>query len=406
MKSFFQFLESTAVQQATRMGLTSDGHGGWYDKKGEFVAKTEKGSLKFFNKRQKVGEQDPPSTEKEKSLSGMQPAGAQQTAQEPVAKLPEAPPEVEKTKGTLTVAFGRFNPPTTGHEKLLNQVAKSSDEDDYIIVPSRSQDAKKNPLDADSKVGVMRQMFPKHSEKIVNDPANRTIFDVLKKAHNDGYAGVRVVGGADRQKEFDKLVNTYNGKLYKFDKVEVVSAGDRDPDADDITGMSASKQRKAAAEGDLKSFMKGIPSTMEKKAAEDLYKNIRKAMQIKEGWNLWEIAPKFDWEGLRENYIGEKVYQIGNLVENLNTGLVGRIIRRGANHLICVTENNFMFKSWIKDVSETKKESYDLPTEVSGVPADQRLIGTDALRKYTETMVKGSAYGKHFLNKYRKKSKQ
>ena len=406
MKSFFQFLESNAVQQATRMGLTSDGHGGWYDKKGEFVAKTEKGSLKFFNKRQKVGEQDPPSTEKEKSLSGMQPAGAQQTAQEPVAKLPEAPPEVEKTKGTLTVAFGRFNPPTTGHEKLLNQVAKSSDEDDYIIVPSRSQDAKKNPLDADSKVGIMRQMFPKHSEKIVNDPANRTIFDVLKKAHNDGYAGVRVVGGADRQKEFDKLVNTYNGKLYKFDKVEVVSAGDRDPDADDVTGMSASKQRKAAAEGDIKSFMKGIPSTMEKKAAEDLYKNIRKAMQIKEGWNLWEIAPKFDWEGLRENYIDEKVYQIGQLVENLNTGLVGRIIRRGANHLICVTENNFMFKSWIKDVSETKKESYDLPTEVSGVPANQRLIGTDALRKYTETMVKGSAYGKHFLNKYRKKSKQ
>jgi hypothetical protein len=199
MKSFFQFLESTAVQQATRMGLTSDGHGGWYDKKGEFVAKTEKGQLKFFNKRQKVGEQDPPSTEKEKSLSGMKPVGAQQPVQEPVAKLPEAPPEVKKTKGTLTVAFGRFNPPTTGHEKLLNQVAKSSDEDDYIIVPSRSQDAKKNPLDADSKVGVMRQMFPKHSEKIVNDPANRTIFDVLKKAHNDGYSGVRVVGGADRQ---------------------------------------------------------------------------------------------------------------------------------------------------------------------------------------------------------------
>ena len=406
MKSFFQFLESNAVQQATRMGLVSDGHGGWYDKKGEFVAKTEKGSLKFFNKRQKIGQQDPPSTEKEKSLSGMQPAGAQQPAQEPVAKLPEAPPEVEKTKGTLTVAFGRFNPPTTGHEKLLNQVAKSSDEDDYIIVPSRSQDPKKNPLDADSKVGVMRQMFPKHSEKIVNDPANRTIFDVLKKAHNDGYAGVRVVGGADRQKEFDKLVNTYNGKLYKFDKVEVVSAGDRDPDADDVTGMSASKQRKAAAEGDLKSFMKGIPSTMEKKAAEDLYKNIRKAMQIKEGWNLWEIAPKFDWEGLRENYIGEKIYQIGHLVENLNTGLVGRIIRRGANHLICVTENNFMFKSWIKDVSETRKESFDTLTDVSGVPANQREVGTDALRKYTETMVKGSAYGKHFLNKYRKKSKQ
>ena len=102
----------------------------------------------------------------------------------------------------------------------------------------------------------------------------------------------------------------------------------------------------------------------------------------------------------------KKYIRLVNLVENLNTGLVGRIIRRGANHFICVTENNFMFKSWIKDVSETRKESYDLPTDVSGVPSDQRLVGTDALRKYTETMVKGSAYGKHFLNKYRKKSKQ
>ena len=404
MKSFFKFLESTAVQQATRMGLTSDGHGGWYDKKGEFVAKTEKGQLKFFNKRQRVG-QDPPSSEREKGLSGVQPAGAQQPAQEPVAKLPEAPPEVEKTKGTLTVAFGRFNPPTTGHEKLLNQVAKSSDENDYIIVPSRSQDAKKNPLDADSKIGVMRQMFPKHSEKIVNDPANRTIFDVLKKAHNDGYSGVRVVGGADRQKEFDKLVNTYNGKLYKFDKVEVVSAGDRDPDADDVTGMSASKQRKAAAEGDLKSFMKGIPSSMEKKAAEDLYKNIRKAMNIKEGWNLWQIAPKFDWEGLRENYIDEKIYQIGQLVENLNTGLVGRIIRRGANHLIWVTEDNHMFKSWIKDVMEYTEVKMSRRMRDKTHP--NYLIGTSGYRKNVMDKMGVKKIQnfdiKEFINKYRLK---
>ena len=133
--------------------------------------------------------------------------------------------------------------------------------------------------------------------------------------------------------------------------------------------------------------MKGIPSSMEKKAAEDLYKNIRKAMQIKEGWNLWEIAPKFDWEGLRENYIGEKIYQIGNLVENLNTGLVGRIIRRGANHLICVTENNFMFKSWIKDVTESKKETYRPYTDISGVPADQRPVSYTHLTLPTKRIV-------------------
>ena len=394
MKSLFQFLsESQAVQQATRMGLKSDGHGGWY-KDGEFVAKTEKGTLKFFNKRQKIGGQDPTQTDKEKSLSGVQPAGA-----EPVMTM--QPAEVEKTKGTLTIAFGRFNPPTTGHEKLLDTVASSSDDDDYMIVPSRSQDQKKNPLDADTKVSVMQKMFPKHKNKIVNDANNRTIFDVLKKAHTDGYANVRIVGGGDRVKEFDKLANDYNGKLYQFDNLEVMSAGDRDPDSDDVTGMSASKQRKAAAENDIKTFMKGVPKSLSQKDAEQLFKKIRTAMNIKEGWNLWEIAPKFDWKGLRENYIGEKVFRVGQVVENMNNGLVGRIIRRGANHLICVTEDKIMFKSWIKDVSESIVNG----TTESGVPADQREVGTDAFRKYVERLVPGSSYGRHFINKYRKKSK-
>ena len=397
MKSFLQFIsESTAVQQAKRMGLVGDGHGGWYSKDGEFVAKTEKGQLKFYNKRQKVGKQDPPQTEREKNLS-------QATTSQPQAEKPVEmkPPEVEKTKGTLTVAFGRFNPPTTGHEKLLNTVASSSDDGDYVIIPSRSQDKKKNPLDPDMKVSVMKQMFPQHSEKIINDPGNKTIFDILKRAHNDGYSGIRIVGGADRQKEFDKLVNNYNGKMYQFDNIEVRSAGDRDPDGDGLEGMSASKQRKAAAENDFDNFLKGVPTAMNKKAARELFDNVRKSMKIKEGWDLWEIAPKFDWKNLRENYLNQKVFNIGETVQNINTGLIGRIIRRGTSYLICVTEDRIMFKSWLKDVTETVVNG----TTQSGVPASQRLIGTDAHRKYTETLVPGSSYGKQFINKYRKKSK-
>ena len=397
MKSFLQFIsESKAVQQATRMGLTGDGHGGWYDKKGEFVAKTDKGQLKFYNKRQRVGKQDPPQTDKEKNLS-------QQTSSQPQAEKPieMKPPEVEKTKGTLTVAFGRFNPPTTGHEKLLNTVASSSDDGDYVIIPSRSQDKKKNPLDPDMKVSVMKQMFPQHSEKIINDPGNKTIFDILKRAHNDGYAGVRIVGGADRQKEFDKLVNNYNGKMYQFDNIEVRSAGDRDPDSDNVEGMSASKQRKAAAENDFDGFLRGVPTAMNKKAARELFDNVRKSMNIKEGWNLWEIAPKFDWKNLRENYVSKKVFNIGETVQNINTGLIGRIIRRGTSYLICVTEDRIMFKSWLRDVTEAVVNG----TDKSGVPASQRLIGTDAHRKYVETLVPGFSYGKQFINKYRKKSK-
>ena len=107
-------------------------------------------------------------------------------------------------------------------------------------------------------------------------------------------------------------------------------------------------------------------------------------------------------KGLRENYIGEKIFRVGQIVENVNSGLVGRIIRRGANHLICVTEDKMMFKSWIKDVSEAVVNG----TDISGVPANQREVGTDAHRKYVETMVPGSSYGLHFINKYRKKLKK
>ena len=108
------------------------------------------------------------------------------------------------------------------------------DKDNYVIVPSRSNDPKKNPLDANTKVDIMKAMFPQHADNIMNDNNTRTIFDVLNAANNDGYANVRIVGGADRVKEFTKLANNYNGKLYDFDKVDVVSSGDRDPDSDGV----------------------------------------------------------------------------------------------------------------------------------------------------------------------------
>ena len=405
MKSFLNFIsEATASQQAARLGLVGDGHGGWYDKKtGEFTAKTEKGRLKFYNKRQKIGSQDPPQSEKEKNLSApTTQTPPQQEPQQQAQQEPEGPPDVPKTKGTLTLAFGRFNPPTIGHEQLMNvaaDAAKQDDDGEYLIFPSRTQDKKKNPLDPDTKISYMQRMYPDHADNIVNDPETKTIFDVLKMAHNDGYTNVRIIGGADRVKEFEKLSGNYNGKLYAFDNIEIVSSGDRDPDAKGMEGMSASRMRLAAAESDFKTFREGLPPNIKRSEAKELFDVLRGAMQVKEGWSIWEIAPKFDWKNLRENYITEKVYKVNQLVENLNTGLIGKIIRRGANHLICVTEDKIMFKSWIKDVSEAIVNG----TTQSGVPADQRLVGTDAARKYAETMVPGAVRGKHFINKYRKK---
>ena len=418
MKTFLQFIsENTATQQATRLGLEGDGHGGWY-KDGEFVAKTEKGRLKFYNKRQKVGGKDPEQSEKEKNLSSpnttsppadqqqqQQQASAEQEPQQQEVQSPDlvaGPPPVPKSKGTLTLAFGRFNPPHAGHQQLMDIAAQSAEaeESDYIIVPSRSQDPKKNPLDADTKVSMMRQMFPQHSERIINDGANRTIFDVLKKAHNDGYTNVRIIAGQDRVKEFDKLSQNYNGKLYQFDNMEVLSSGDRDPDAEGMEGLSSSRMRLAAAEGDFKTFRAGLPEGTPRKMAMNLFDTVRQTMNVqemKEFWNIWEIAPKYDLENLRESYIKKKIFNIGDRVENLNTGMIGRIIRRGANHLICVAENNIMFKSWVKDLQEAIVNA----TTPSGVPANQRLVGTDAHRKYVETMVPGHTSGIQFINKYK-----
>jgi nicotinamide mononucleotide adenylyltransferase len=419
MKSFLKFLSESAAQQAARLGLQGDGHGGWYDRStGEFVAKTEKGRLKFYNKSQKVGQTDRDQTELEKNVSNpnfVDPAlqqqpeaqAQQQAAPEPQQQtvnispdLEAGPPPVPKTRGTLTIAFGRFNPPHAGHQQLMDTAAAAAEaeESDYMIVPSRSNDPKKNPLDADTKVAFMRGMFPQHSSRIQNDQNTRTIFDVLKKAHNDGYTNVRIVGGADRVKEFDKLANNYNGSLYQFDNVEVVSAGDRDPDADGVEGMSASRLRLAASENDFKTFMSAMPEGFPRREAKQLFDTTRMSMGINEEWGIWEMAPKFDLDTLRENYVSKAIFGIGELVENLNTGLIGRIVRRGANHLICVTEDKIMFKAWIKDVTEAVVNG----TTRSGVPANQRLIGTDAHRKYVESLTPGATTsGIAFINKYK-----
>ena len=419
MKSFLKFLSESAAQQAARLGLQGDGHGGWYDRStGEFVAKTEKGTLKFYNKGQKVGQTDRDQTELEKNVSNpnfVDPAlqqepeaqAQQQAAPEPQQQtvnispdLEAGPPPVPKTRGTLTIAFGRFNPPHAGHQQLMDTAAAAAEaeESDYMIVPSRSNDPKKNPLDADTKVAFMRGMFPQHSSRIQNDQNTRTIFDVLKKAHNDGYTNVRIVGGADRVKEFDKLANNYNGSLYQFDNVEVVSAGDRDPDADGVEGMSASRLRLAASENDFKTFRSAMPEGMPRRDAQQLFDTVRNTMGINEEWGIWEMAPKFDLDTLRENYVSKAIFGIGELVENMNTGMVGRIIRRGANHLICVTEDKIMFKAWIKDVTEAVVNG----TTRSGVPANQRLVGTDAHRKYVESLTPGATTsGIAFINKYK-----
>lgn len=418
MKSFTQFLneatQSQASMQAKKLNLKSDGHGGWLDSRGEFVAKTEKGKLVFYDKGRVEGGKDQPRDTATATAATEKPA-AKQTAAAPKTPTKAAPPEEGTTDAdTLTVAFGRFNPPTVGHEKLLKAARKAATGGDLKIYPSRTQDPKKNPLDPDMKISFMKKMFPDFEENIINDPEMRSIFNVLVSASEEGYTNVNIVVGSDRQSEFENLAQKYNGDLYEFDLIRVISAGVRDADAEGVEGMSASKMRKAVIDGDFDSFRRGTPKTLDDGDTQALFDSVRQGMNVKKKKvaEMWEIAPKYDVETLRENYIRGKIFRIGDIVENLNTGLVGKIIRRGTNYLICVTEDDCMFKSWIRDVMEYTEVKMDSMYREPGKP--NTLVGTTGYLKYSAKQTPGSSLGKEnmqkggrafldFINKYKAK---
>ena len=429
MKSFFQFLteagQSQASMQAKKLNLKSDGHGGWLDSRGNFIAVTEKGKLKFVDRKGKKKEEEPQKEPVRKTTEPAAEKPKEEPAPEEKPKAKEAPaPEGEgEVSDTLTVAFGRFNPPTVGHEKLLKAAQKASQGGDLKIYPSRTQDPKKNPLDPDMKISFMKKMFPEFEENIINDDEMKSIFDVLTTASEQGYTSVNIIVGSDRQAEFENLAQKYNGELYDFDLIRVISAGVRDADAEGVEGMSASKMRKAVVDDDFESFRRGTPKELDDGDTRALFDAVRQGMgskkKKKEVTELWQIAPKFDPRGLRDHYISGKIFKIGDIVENLNTGLVGEIVRRGTNHLICVTKEDYMFKSWIRDVMEYDERKMERRMRVPGKP--NTLVGTGGYFKYAVDMTPGfekgdktnlqygakpySGYkqssGREFINKYK-----
>ena len=420
MKGFSQFLveaeTSKAAAEAKRLQLTSDGHGGWTDRSGKYVAKTEGGKLVFFKGR--GGKQDDdkspakrPAPEAIKRKVSPKPADqkAAVKTKDPELKPPsgtEKPDEVDQAEGdTVTVAFGRFNPPTIGHEKLMKAADKVALGGPLKIYPSRTQDSKKNPLDPDMKISFMKKMFPDFEENIINDGEMKSIFNVLIAASEEGYKNVNIVVGADRQAEFENLATKYNGELYNFDDIRVVSAGVRDADAEGVEGMSASKMRKAVVDGDFNSFKTGTPKSIKDADIESIFNAVKSGMKVKKTkvTELWQIAPKYDAKGLREQYVSGKLYRLGDIVENLNTGLIGKIIRRGTNHLICVTEENHMFKSWIRDVMEYTEVK--MSSRMRDKTHPNYLVGTSGYRKNVMDkmgMKKITNFNiKEFINKYK-----
>ena len=191
---------------------------------------------------------------------------------------------------TAVVAFGRMNPPTIGHQKLVEKI-KSIPGDHYVFL-SQSQKPKTDPLTFTDKLRYAKFFFPNVT---VGHPEVKTIIQAMQKLEQLGYERVIYVAGSDRVDSFTNLLNQYNGQAdksgnipYNFSSIEIVSAGERDPDADGAEGMSASKMRQAAIDNDIESFKQGVPQP---ELADEMFAAVRQGMGVRdkepemaEGW--------------------------------------------------------------------------------------------------------------------------
>jgi len=263
--------------------------------------------------------------------------------------------EMHEAKKTVAFTFGRFNPPTIGHEKLINKV-KSVRADEYRIYLSRSEDPKKNPLSPRQKLAYMKKMFPSHARNIMINTTNM-ILDICTELYKQGYTEISMVVGSDRVREFDTIIKKYNDVksrhgYYNFEKINIVSAGERDPDAEGATGMSASKMRAAAAKGDLSSFSKGLPSGVN---ADALMKDVRRGMRLAANYhyiqNVRPIASleEFEQKQIRDLYIREMIFNINDEVDYIKEDVKGKVVRKGTNYIVLEDNNNNLHKAWIWD---------------------------------------------------------
>ena len=266
---------------------------------------------------------------------------------------------VEEEK-TVFFTFGRMNPPTTGHEKLMNELAKKSGKNSYKVFLSQSQDKKKNPLPYQEKVKMVRKFFPKHARQVMLDKKIKNVFDVATRLFNEGYKNLTMVVGSDRVTEFNTLLNKYNGVkgrhgLYNFNRINTISAGDRDPDADDVTGMSASKMRKVAAEGNFSQFTQGLPRNVSNAEAKRVYNQVRKGMGLKEVnqyYNTLNLAPVSE---KREEYVKGNLFNIGDSVTVVGSDQLARVTSLGSNYVI-IEQDGKHFRKWLDSIELVEKE--------------------------------------------------
>ena len=246
----------------------------------------------------------------------------------------------------VVMAFGRFQPPTTGHELLVEKVKKIAlaQKIDHIIFASRTQDKKTNPLPVDKKVYYLKRMFPGINFVAANDEV-RTIVEAAKFLSTK-YKNLILIAGSDRIPAYKELLNKYNGKEYNFETIDIISAGERDPDSDSATGMSGTKMREAAKDSNFTEFKKGLPSAMTELDGKRLMNDVRIGLKL----DPIKESVSFEKNDLREKYFKQEIFLIGEKVSDGKN--IFEIVDRGSNYLTVVNESGDILKKWLTDVQQ------------------------------------------------------
>ena len=284
---------------------------------------------------------------------------------------------VEEEK-TAFFTMGRFNPPTMGHGMLLDKVSKAAGKNPYKIFVSQSNDTKKNPLGYKDKIKFVRKMFPKHARSVMMDTKVKNPIDAAVKLYNEGYKSVVMMADADRTREYEILLNRYNGKearhgFYNFKSMKFVSVGGRDPNAKGVEGVSATKQRNAAKENDFTTFAQGLPKNVSNKDAKELFNAVRKGMGLKEQNEFKRHVQLNSVSETREAFVNGSLFAEGEEVVIKKTDMVGRISVLGSNYVIVETSEG-KTRQWLEAV---EKIVPDYGTPESTAKAKKMTPGQD-----------------------------
>jgi len=269
--------------------------------------------------------------------------------------------------------FGRMNPPTIGHGKVMDVLASKSGKSDYKVYLSQSVNPKKDPLTYADKVKHTRKMFPKHARQVMLDKNVRSVFDIAVKLYDQGYTKVNMVVGADRIREFEVLLAKYNGTkarhgFYKFQKISIISAGQRDPDATGVEGMSASKQRDNASKNDYTTFSQGVPKGMSDTDTRKLFNDVRNGMGLKEEHQFSRHIQLETVSETREAYVQGSLFAVGDEVVIKDTDELATVAVLGTNYVIIESDGKKMRK-WLDAVELLEKQDPDIKDRKGTQPA-------------------------------------